>query len=237
MRKLAFSILAGAAVLAMSSSASAQTVTQGQGPNFATHITASTSNDQNNNVQVYGSTTGVGGADVLFTGNTPITITDGNGFASIGDAAGGTTFTALIIDPAPFFNALQFNLSLDAGAFLQVDYSLGGGVFAAATPGTISQNGNANTGYTITAAAGTVFDAIRLTSCATAARCNLVTTGVGVGTGPNINFERQNSINVASVTGAVPEPGTWAMMLIGFGGMGVAMRRRRRTGAQLAQVA
>jgi len=26
---------------------------------------------------------------------------------------------------------------------------------------------------------------------------------------------------------AVPEPGTWAMMLLGFGGMGVAMRKRR----------
>lgn len=27
---------------------------------------------------------------------------------------------------------------------------------------------------------------------------------------------------------AVPEPGTWAMMLIGFGGIGATMRRRRR---------
>jgi len=26
---------------------------------------------------------------------------------------------------------------------------------------------------------------------------------------------------------AVPEPGTWAMMLLGFGGMGIAMRKRR----------
>ena len=35
---------------------------------------------------------------------------------------------------------------------------------------------------------------------------------------------------------AVPEPATWAMMLIGFGGIGFAMRRRRRRGlaAQLA---
>ena len=31
----------------------------------------------------------------------------------------------------------------------------------------------------------------------------------------------------AAVTGAVPEPATWAMMLLGFGGIGMAMRRRR----------
>lgn len=31
------------------------------------------------------------------------------------------------------------------------------------------------------------------------------------------------------VRAAVPEPGTWGMMLVGFGAMGVALRRRRRT--------
>ena len=35
---------------------------------------------------------------------------------------------------------------------------------------------------------------------------------------------------------AVPEPGTWAMMLIGFGGIGYSMRRRRET-TGLAQLA
>ena len=35
--------------------------------------------------------------------------------------------------------------------------------------------------------------------------------------------------NVESVPGAVPEPATWAMMLLGFGGMGVSLRRRRRS--------
>jgi hypothetical protein len=32
----------------------------------------------------------------------------------------------------------------------------------------------------------------------------------------------------AIAVAAVPEPATWAMMLIGFGGIGLAMRRRRR---------
>lgn len=38
-------------------------------------------------------------------------------------------------------------------------------------------------------------------------------------------------------TGAVPEPATWAMMLLGFGGIGMAMRRSRRGNGVLMQVA
>lgn len=46
-----------------------------------------------------------------------------------------------------------------------------------------------------------------------------------------------NNLQIASATtGAVPEPTTWAMMLIGFGGMGVALRRRRKT-ASISQYA
>jgi opacity protein-like surface antigen len=41
--------------------------------------------------------------------------------------------------------------------------------------------------------------------------------------------------NFASVA-AVPEPGTWAMMLLGFGGMGIALRRRRKP-SNIAQLA
>lgn len=41
---------------------------------------------------------------------------------------------------------------------------------------------------------------------------------------------------VTRVVPPVPEPATWAMMLIGFGGMGVALRRQRRR-AGLPQIA
>lgn len=40
------------------------------------------------------------------------------------------------------------------------------------------------------------------------------------------------SFNFAAAA-AVPEPGTWAMMLVGFGGIGAAMRRQRRATGKL----
>jgi hypothetical protein len=39
-----------------------------------------------------------------------------------------------------------------------------------------------------------------------------------------------------SMTGSVPEPGTWAMMLLGFGAIGLSMRARR-SGQKLQQTA
>jgi hypothetical protein len=42
-------------------------------------------------------------------------------------------------------------------------------------------------------------------------------------------------LDAISISQAVPEPATWAMMLLGFGGIGLTIRRRRRP--VLAQVA
>jgi hypothetical protein len=39
------------------------------------------------------------------------------------------------------------------------------------------------------------------------------------------------------VAGAVPEPATWSMMLLGFGGMGAALRRRKRSSTKIMQIA
>ena len=50
----------------------------------------------------------------------------------------------------------------------------------------------------------------------------------------NLRFQYGTSLTDTSLT-AVPEPGTWAMMLLGFAGIGVSMRRRRKP--QLAQIA
>ena len=43
--------------------------------------------------------------------------------------------------------------------------------------------------------------------------------------------------NVRISTAAVPEPGTWALMLLGFGAAGIAMRRQRKHNGRLLQLA
>ena len=42
------------------------------------------------------------------------------------------------------------------------------------------------------------------------------------------NYIQLDNVNVTAGAGAVPEPATWAMMLVGFGGVGYAMRSRRK---------
>ena len=42
------------------------------------------------------------------------------------------------------------------------------------------------------------------------------------------------NVGAIAQTGAVPEPATWGMMLIGFAGIGISLRRRRRADALAA---
>jgi hypothetical protein len=51
-----------------------------------------------------------------------------------------------------------------------------------------------------------------------------------------IEHVKQNSIQLTGVR-TVPEPGTWALMLLGFAGVGVAMRRSRKAKPALMQIA
>ena len=45
--------------------------------------------------------------------------------------------------------------------------------------------------------------------------------------GGSWNFYPGGTVELSGANGGVPEPGTWAMMLMGFGGLGAALRRRR----------
>lgn len=52
----------------------------------------------------------------------------------------------------------------------------------------------------------------------------------------SISSNSATQIVSGQIQAAVPEPGTWAMMLIGFGGMGLALRRRR-SATMISQIA
>ena len=43
---------------------------------------------------------------------------------------------------------------------------------------------------------------------------------------PNVETDRLDNVSMAANTG-VPEPTTWALMILGFGSAGAALRRRR----------
>ena len=63
------------------------------------------------------------------------------------------------------------------------------------------------------------------------------TEGVDFVTLDNIQGFSNAVLYTTGGTPPVPEPATWAMMLLGFGAAGTAMRRSRRRNAQIAQLA
>jgi hypothetical protein len=84
-------------------------------------------------------------------------------------------------------------------------------------------------------------DGINNPACSSKDYCPDVPFGVTFsGTAESVNFSGTanyivyDDITLGSSTPGVPEPATWAMMLVGFGGLGAAMRSARRKQAALA---
>ncbi|HUQ68654.1 MAG TPA: PEPxxWA-CTERM sorting domain-containing protein [Planctomycetaceae bacterium] len=191
---------------------------------LATHINADDGTVVGDGTIKYGTTDKDNAPNnVLFDANTDIRIT-GGGFALIEDVDKGKDgvqdFASLLVNPDEDFTAIDFSLQLldilDGNETFDIYYTLVGG--AQTLLGSFEQAQNGLEDYIITGDNGEVFDSIFIQA-----------TG-----GSLINFEKQNSLTLATaVPPGVPEPSTWAMMLLGFGGIGAAMRRRRRTTALL----
>jgi len=194
-------LTAAAAALALASSAQASELITNGG--FEAGLTGWTSSGQIgvNTAADYNPCCGTVGSEPGFSGNHFV------------DFGSGNTAGVDLVSQA--FNDLLgslYTVSFDLGAF-------GAGTnLVTATAGGVSQN------FTVTANnnADTTFHNQSFSFLGTGLDTVKFTV---VATGPDNTDALLDNVSVSGV--AVPEPATWAMMLVGFGGLGALLRRRR----------
>jgi hypothetical protein len=129
-----------------------------------------------------------------------------------------TGITTVDLAGAALANYIEFNIPGIPGnpppaeassVFIEALSADGLTVLASRTFGSPPLSGNGQNFFNITGTNGDTFGGFRIT---------LNPTGAGVSALQNVR-----------VSSAVPEPTTWAMMLVGFGAVGYSMRRRRMT--------
>jgi hypothetical protein len=181
----------------------------------------------------------IASAAVTVNAGTVVNLNDPNPSTSVATAGGDTTIN---FGFNPIVNAEgtnSFSSSFTISDPLAGIYSISGDT---STPGVIFSNTSNLTciasvmGCTV----GTVYNLIIGTTPSGFSAFGLPLTNLAAGDYRlTINGISPNSGsftgNVRITTGAVPEPGTWALMLLGFGAVGLAMRRKRRP--VLAQLA
>ncbi len=184
-----------------------------------------------------GLTVTTGTVDIVKSGDYGIICAGGSG--SCVDLDGSTNQAGQITSGSYAFNtgdSVTFSFDLSGNQRIGgSDYFHAGFVFGANTLMT-SYNlggawGPANVFNNIATTAVTTYNAISGNSFANysinfvAGQAGTVAFLLGGGSGNNIGPVADN-LNLSS-TGGVPEPATWAMMIIGFGAAGSMIRRRR----------
>jgi PEP-CTERM motif len=130
-----------------------------------------------------------------------------NGFSTVNPDVRGT-FTSLTINAPTDYTFKDFNFSILATPDFMVTASNGGVVHVTDTP-----NGNVDwTAFTLSAA-------------------GLTSVTITAENGGFFKEMKQFQISGLEQVAAVPEPATWAMMLLGFAGVGVMAYRRKNSGA------
>jgi hypothetical protein len=133
-----------------------------------------------------------------------------NHFVDFG--SGNTTGTDLVSQAFHDLAGSMYTVSFDLGAFGAGTNNITAEAGGVSQTFTVTANDNADTTFhpQTFSFLGTGTDFVKFTV---------------VATGPDNTDALLDNVSVSGV--AVPEPATWAMMLVGFGGLGAMLRRRR----------
>ena len=159
---------------------------------------------------------------VLLNSVDGINVGNGDGVASVtGLGSGqGNGFSALLIDPATGFSALQFkaeDFSDQRASALNIKVNFLNAPSQLFTSIGMPSNGKLD----VLASGSEVMDSIELYGLINAA-------------GNAVKFKAVKEMSFDAVSGGVPEPAAWAMMLAGFGLAGAAVRRQNPRRTRLA---
>ena len=243
MRRILMTAVASAAIGIATPAIAGPTLVQQTGPDLTTKIYASGDNGVATvGTTVFGNTSNGAGHDTPFTGyttfntatnvgtTTTIDITGGNGFAQVEDnsfdqqnTGGQDDLFYLIMNPTPAFYLYEFSVqTLTGGQGISIYYALTSApntwILATGSP---INNGNGDTQYIF----GDASDP------------SLSIDKILIMSQSPIEHVKQNSIQLTGTVPSVPEPATWGLMLLGFAGVGFAMRRSRKSKPALMQLA
>jgi hypothetical protein len=241
MRRVLMTALASAAIGIAAPAIAGPTLVQQTGPDLDTKIYAAHDGSADVGTTVYGTTVLNVGHDTAFSGyssfnpvtntgtGTTIDITGGSGFAQVADhtfdqqnTGGQDDLFFLIMDPTPAFYLYEFSIqTLAGGQPINLFYQLTGSSTWILATGSPINNGNGDTQYIF----GDASDP------------SLSIDKILIMSQSPIEHVKQNSIQLTGTVPSVPEPATWGLMLLGFAGVGVAMRRSRKTKPALMQLA
>jgi len=163
------------------------------------------------------------------------------GFAFVQGVA-GAGFTNLTLTPIGFsFSDLKFNMQLPASAGgpsipngYKTDFTFDTTVFFSGGGSQLFSTdvgaGSGQNRYLITAALDETINKVVFSNLEGISTKNNQTTLTNA-----FNFDSLRQVSFDAVSG-VPEPSTWAMFLLGFGGIGLMLRSRHRRDAILARI-